>query len=359
MKSIYKTLTLLVLLAFLVMPTGSVFAKGLEDGKVVFGDSYTLESGQTLTGDLVVFGGAVEVQTNAIVDGNVVVMGGSIQLNGTVNHDVVLIGGTLSMAPTAVVGGNVVTIGGSLQKAEGAQIKGQIINGAAPMINIGNGTTMLPLFTSPAGPQVPTPPRFDFHFNPWKTTLNIFGQAFLMALLAALVVAFIPVPTQRVGQAIATQPVIAGGIGCLTALLVPFAFILLGLLTLTIILAPLTISLIGIGSILLVVAWIFGEIAIGFEVGHRLVKSFRGEWPLPLAAGLGTFLAVLVVNALGGFLWCFGWWAPMLLAALALGGVIMTRFGTRAALPPTTPVSGSAVSSIQSPPADNSLPPAN
>jgi len=362
MKTIYKIMTLLVLLAFLAIPTGSVFAKGLEDDKVVFGDSYTLESGQTLTGDLVVFGGAVEVQADATVEGNVVVMGGSIQLNGTVKQDVVLIGGTMSMGSTAVVGGNVVTIGGSLQKMEGAKIEGQIINGAAPMIDIGNGTTMLPLFSNqgtPQVPQAPQPPRFDFNFNPLQAALNTFGQAFLMALLAALVVAFIPVPTQRVGQAVVSQPVIAGGLGCITVLLAPVALVFLGLLTLTIILAPLTISLIGLGSILLAIALIFGEIAIGLEVGHRLVKSFRGEWPLPLTAGLGTFLTVLVVSGIGSLLACFGWWAPMLLGILSVGGVIMTRFGTRVALPPTTPVSGPEVPSVQIPPSDNSLPPAN
>src|SRR5512137_2944698 len=179
MKALYKTITLLVLLAFLALPTGAVFAKGMEDGKVVFGDSYTLKSGETLDGDLVVMGGAVEVQNNATVDGNVVVMGGSIQIDGTVNHDVVIIGGTMSLGSTAVVGGNVVTVGGSLQKADGAQVKGQVINSVAPAIDIANGTTMLPLFTSPVTPQAPQPPQFDFHFNPLRATLNAFGLSFL------------------------------------------------------------------------------------------------------------------------------------------------------------------------------------
>jgi hypothetical protein len=359
MKALYKTITLLVLLAFLALPTGAVFAKGMEDGKVVFGDSYTLKSGETLDGDLVVMGGAVEVQNNATVDGDVVVMGGSIQIDGTVNHDVVIIGGTMSLGSTAVVGGNVVTVGGSLQKADGAQVKGQVINSVAPAIDIANGTTMLPLFTSPVTPQAPQPPKFDFRFNPLDSTLKALGLAFLMALLAALVMALIPAPTQRVGQAISTQPVVAGGLGCITALLVPFAFLMLALLTLTIILAPLTISLIGIGTILLVVALVFGEIAIGYEVGYRLVKSFHGEWPLPLTAGLGTFLTVLVVNAVSGLLWCFGWWVPLLFGALAMGGIIMTRFGTRSALPPMTPVSGPITPSAPLPPTDTTLPPAS
>ena len=281
MKKITKFLTLLVLAALLVIPGSSVLAKGLDDGKVVFGDSYTLESGETLTGDLVVVGGAVEVQTDATVEGSVVVMGGSIKIDGTVEQDVVMIGGTVSLGSTAVVEGDVVMVGGSLQQVEGAEIKGEIINTTSPAVNIETGTAMLPMFNR--CPMPPEPPNFDFNFNPIRAALNVFGQAFLMALLAALVVAFIPVPTQRVGQAVSSQPMVAGGLGCLTALVAPIALIFLGLLTFTVILAPLTISLIGLGTILLAVALIFGEMAIGLEVGQRLVKSFRSEWPLPLS----------------------------------------------------------------------------
>jgi cytoskeletal protein CcmA (bactofilin family) len=356
MKTTFKFLTLLVLMAFLVMPTGSVLAKGLEDGKVVFGDSYTLQSGDTLSGDLVVLGGAVEIQTDATVEGNIVVMGGSMQVDGKVEGDVVMIGGTVSLGSNAVVEGNAVTVGGSLQRMEGAQIKGEIINTSAPMINIGNGASIPPLFDTPFSPE---PPRFDINFNPLWAVMRIFGQAFLMGLLAALIVAFIPMPTQRVAQAIATQPVVAGGLGCLTVIVAPVALVFLGLLTLTVILAPLTISLIGISAILLAVALIFGEIAIGLEVGQRLVKSFHAEWPLPLSAAMGTFLTVLVTSAVGSLLWCFGWWAPILLALLSVGGVIMTRFGTRTALPPMVPVSGPVAPVAMVNPPDAPLPPAS
>jgi hypothetical protein len=352
MKHMTKFLTLLVLAALLFIPGSSALAKGLNDGKVVFGDSYTLESGETLTGDLVVVGGAVDVQTDATVEGSVVVMGGSMKIDGTVEQDVVMIGGTVSLGSNALIEGDVVMVGGSLQQVEGAEIKGEIINTTAPEVNIETGTAMLPAFNVPDAPE---PPDFDFYFNPLTAALNVFGQAFLMALLAALVVAFIPVPTQRVGQAVTTQPMVAGGLGCMTALVIPVAFIFLVLLTFTVILAPLTISLIGIGSILLAVALIFGEMAIGLEVGQRLVKSFRSEWPLPLSAAMGTFLLVLVVQAIGTLLWCFGWWAPILLATVSVGGVLMTRFGTRAALPPMAPEVPAPQNTQPEPP----LPPAN
>lgn len=352
MKNIIKFLTLLVLTAMLAIPSSAALAKGLDDGKVVFGDSYTLESGETLTGDLVVVGGAVEVQADATVEGSVVVMGGSMKIDGTVEQEVVMIGGTVSLGSNAVVEGDVVMVGGSLQQVEGAEIKGEIINTTSPEVNISTGTAMLPLFNVPDAPE---PPNFDFHINPLRSAFNVFGQAFLMALLAALVVAFIPVPTQRVGQAVSSQPLVAGGLGCMTALVVPVALIFLVLLTFTVLLAPLTISLIGIGSILLAVALIFGEMAIGLEVGQRLVKSFRSEWPLPLSAAMGTFLLVLVVQAIGTLLWCFGWWAPILLSLISVGGVLMTRFGTRAALPPMAPEVPAVQNNLPEPP----LPPAN
>jgi cytoskeletal protein CcmA (bactofilin family) len=352
MKNITKFLSLLILAAMLVIPSSSVLAKGLDDGKVVFGDSYTLESGQTLTGDLVVIGGAVEVQTDATVEGSVVVVGGSMKIDGTVEQEVVMIGGTVSLGPNAVVEGDVISVGGSLQQVQGAEIKGEIINTISPEISLSTGTALLPTFDVP---ETPEPPDFDFYFNPLRSAFNVFGQAFLMALLAALVVAFIPVPTQRVGQAVSTQPMVAGGLGCLTALVVPVAFIFLGLLTFTVILAPLTISLIGLGAILLAVALIFGEMAIGLEVGQRLVKSFRSEWPLPLSAAMGTFLLVLVVQAIGTLLWCFGWWAPILLSIASVGGVLMTRFGTRAALPPMVPTGSADQNNLP----DSPLPPAS
>jgi len=282
----------------------------------------------------------------------VVVVGGSIKVNGTVEEDVVIIGGVIALGSEAVVEGDVVTVGGSLQQADGAEINGQVIDAVSPEFTIDNSAAMLPAIETLAAPK---PPQFDFNFNPLESALSVFGQAFLLALLAAVVVAFIPVPTQRIGQAVSSQPLVAGGLGCLTALVAPVALIFLGLLTFTVILAPLTISLIGIGAIMLAVALIFGEMAIGLEVGQRLVKSFRAEWPLPLSAAMGTFLTVLIVQAVGQFLWCFGWWAPMLLSILAVGGVLMTRFGTRAAMPPVDPSGTPAQVSAPEPP----LPPAS
>ncbi|MDP3184842.1 MAG: hypothetical protein Q8M58_06190, partial [Anaerolineales bacterium] len=59
------------------------------------------------------------------------------------------------------------------------------------------------------------------------------------------------------------------------------------------------------------------------------------QWHPSLAAGLGTFLLALVANIIG-LIACVGWLAPFLVTMLGIGGVIMTRFGARAAELPAT-----------------------
>ena len=84
MKNTLKLLSLVLLLALVLLPTSAVHARGfsdiLLDGRVVFGDNFTLESGDTLTGDLVVFGGNVKIEEDALVGGDMVVIGGNVTL---------------------------------------------------------------------------------------------------------------------------------------------------------------------------------------------------------------------------------------------------------------------------------------
>jgi lipopolysaccharide export system protein LptA len=62
MNKMLKTLTLLFLLVLLIAPASPAYAQSGEPGKIVFGDNFTLESGEELNGDLVVFCGNVTVE---------------------------------------------------------------------------------------------------------------------------------------------------------------------------------------------------------------------------------------------------------------------------------------------------------
>ncbi len=316
-----KLLSFFLLLALVFAPIQSASAKGLADGKVIFGDTYTLKSDETLNGDLVVFGGSANIEKGAKVEGNAVVIGGSLVVNGEVAGDVAVVGGAVTLGAESHVRGNLSTVGAMLTRTEGSQVDGEIFNTATSWQHGENGT-QTPL------PTPSVPPSVHINFQPFWSVVNVIGQALALGILAMLVMLFLTPHTQRVGQAIVGQPVIAGLLGLLTVVLAPLALVLL---IITILLIP--VALVAVIAIAL--AAVFGWIAIGLEIGERFTTAIKQQWHPSLAAGLGTFLLALVANIIG-LIACVGWLAPFLVTMLGIGGVIMTRFGARAAELPAT-----------------------
>jgi cytoskeletal protein CcmA (bactofilin family) len=322
MKTTFKLITLMLLLALAFMPTSTVqargFASGLLDGRVIFGDNFTLESGDTLTGDLVVFGGNVTVEEDATVQGDMVVIGGNVNLDGVVNGSAVIVGGSATMGETSIIKGDLVTIGGSLTRDPGSEIEGEVVtNIPAPDIQI-------PDFQVPNVPNPPTPPsppNVNFDFNPLGNFFQMIGTTIAVSLLAMLASLFLQPQIERVSQAVVGQPVIAGSIGLLTGVLAPIVLVILAV---TIILIPVVV----LAAAALALAWLFGLIAIGTEVGERFTRAINQTWAPPLTAGMGTFLMMIVVGGIG-MIPCIGWLTTSLVALLAIGGVILTLFGSQ------------------------------
>jgi hypothetical protein len=335
MKNMLKLFTLTLLLALLMLPTSVAYARGfsggLLDGRVIFGDDFTLESGDTLTGDLVVFGGNVAIEEEATVQGDLVVIGGNVTLDGTVTGSAVSIGGSTTMSETAVVKADLVTVGGSIARDPGAQVEGEVItNIPAPDIRIPD--VQVP--NVPVPPSPPNPPDVNWTFNPIASFFRMFGSAIAVSLLAMLASLFLQPQIERVSQAVVGQPVIAGSVGLLTGVMSPLIFVILAI---TIILIPVLV----LAAAALALAWLFGMIAIGTEVGERFTRAINQTWSAPLTAGMGTFLMMLVVGGIG-MIPCVGWLATSLVALLGVGGVILTLFGTQPyprLIAPVTPTS--------------------
>ena len=329
----YLRLSAFVLLAVLVLvPLQSAAAKGLTDGQVIFGQSFTLASGQTMQGDLVVFGGSATVEDGAKVDGNTLLFGGSLVINGEVSGDVALVGGSVTLGAHAHVHGNLSTVGASLVRADGSQVDGQIYNTATSWVGSGS-VGNLPVRPNTT-PSIPIVPNIHIFTNPFGAALNALGQALGLGLLAMLLMLFLAPHAQRVAQATASQPLIAGGLGLLTIVGAVIALVALSLFSILIVTLIVTVPLIIVISVVLSMAGVFGWIAIGLEIGERFTKAIHQEWHPALAAGLGTFALTLICSALTGIpvLNCIGWLVPFLLGLAALGAVVMTRFGTRTAL---------------------------
>ena len=335
-----KLIYVLALLTLLLLPVRSAYAwNQTMDGRVVVGQGFTLKSGETLDGDLVVIGGEVVIENNAIVKGDLVLIGGSLKLDGQVTGDAVVIGGVAAMGAASQVGRDMVTVGGSLQRADGAEIGGNIVTNLSPALTI----PAIP--TNP--PSVPKMPVFEISSSPFGQIFGILAQAILISVLAMTLMLFLHPQLDRVAQTIVSQPFMAGTIGFLTAMFAPIALVVL---VITLILIPVALA----GVFLLVLAWLFGIIAIGIELGDRFTKAIHQNWAPVLSAGLGTFMLMIVVGAVNSVP-CMGWLASVIVGLVGTGAVMMTMFGTRSTTGPGMSASTPAPAAAS----DNIIPPAS
>lgn len=328
MKVKFRTQALLLLLTLAFLPTGSAYAQGPGpgNGRVMFGTNITIESSEPFEGDLVLFGGNVTIEADAELNGDLVVIGGNILSEGLLDGDVVVVGGQINLEETAVVSGDVVLVGGQIQRAEGAEIEGDLINNVTPQIDIPNGRVPPPVPEVPSVPPVPSVPGVpsvvNVDFNPFLEFGRVFGSSLLMAFLGILAVLFFQERLDKVSHAVIAQPLTVGGIGLLSVII------------------GIALFLTVIPVVALVFAWLFGMIAIGKEIGERLGKVMHQDWAMAVSAGVGTFLLTFVlgsIDAVNNFSWvagCFTWIIPAVVGLLAIGSVVITRFGAQAVQSP-------------------------
>ncbi len=312
MKYIKHLIFVLVILALLWPATA--YAKEPFDDKVIFGGTFTLESGETLDGNLVVLGGAVTLEPDSVSNGDVVLIGGTVEIGGIVNGNFVGIGGAVRLGERALVNGDLVTIGATLRRADGSRVNGQVVN----------GLDIPSTFTAPNDVEIHSDhvPAIDVYVNPMFEVMWFFFRLCIWAALAVLVLMFFTTQTERVANAALSQPLVTGAAGLISAILAPLALITL---TITIIMIPVTF----VAVLVLVVAWLMGWIALGLEVGGRIAKTLDQEWAPAVSAGIGTFILLFVLSGFNHLVPCVGWLPQTLVGMWGLGAVLLTRFGTQ------------------------------
>lgn len=325
-----------VLFAFLIAVLLSVavvspaFAQGDGEGRVIFGQDYTVKSGEEVEGSLAVFGGDLTVKAEGVIDGDTVVfggevvveeggvikedlavIGGSITIAGEVDGDVASVGGDIRLKPTAEVGNDVIAVFGQVERPEGAYIGGQVVEGA------------------------------EFRFEPfygwrwggfegWRVNLfaNFLYRAFralvtIIAVMALglLVVALLPEQVKTAAAAVQATPFPSIGVGFLSL----FIFLLL---------TPILFIVVCIGwmawivlFIALAAAAIYGWVVMGSVVGERLLQAMKAAQPEPLASVLLGVLIITLISATP-VPPCIGFLFTLAVGSWGLGAVILTRFGT-------------------------------
>jgi acetyltransferase-like isoleucine patch superfamily enzyme len=311
-----KTAYWLLLAALLIMPVRAAYADdGTAHDRLIIGQNFTLPAGETLDGDLVVLAGEVTIGEGALIQGDLVVIGGGLRLDGEARGSAVVIGGSASLGAASSVGRDLVALGGSFQRADGSRIAGDIIT------NLSVTTERPPRATAIPGPALPPNPDLYFDFGPVGTFAGVLFQALALGLVAMLLSTFLRPQLDRVAQAVQEQPFAAGSLGLLTVFLAPFAIVLMAI---TLILIPLALA----AAFLLVLAWLFGVVALSHVVGERLTQAMHRRWEPVLTAGFGAFIVGVLLGT-SNQIPCIGWLASALIGLVGLGAATMTLFGTR------------------------------
>jgi hypothetical protein len=284
------------------------------EGKLVFGGSYILRSGEVLEGDLVIMGGEAYLQEDSLVDGAVVIFGGVLQADGEIKGELVSFGGQIDLGETAIVESDVVSFGGNLNYTESTEFGGELISEFPGPIDFN--------FSEDFNISSISPSRFWQSFNPVIEIMWLFLRSFIWAAVAVLVMLFLDKQVERISATVSAQPVISGGLGLLTVVVAPV--LLLGLIV-TIIGIPLSMVLVFI----LGLAWALGIVSVGYLVGIRIARMLNQTWVKPVNAGAGVFTLTFVINGIGLFVPCVGWFIPALVGMVGLGAVGLTRFGTQ------------------------------
>jgi hypothetical protein len=284
-------------LLFVASPSPSAQPVRTTDGSIsFFGGDYTIPADEVRDGNVTVYGGDGDIE--GTVSHDLVVFGGDVTVNGSVGHDVVIFGGEVHLGARADVGHDVTVLGGSLDRDPGAQVGHNVTEGG---FNVGALTRALP----------PLPPlaRLD-------TPLRL-GLSAAIVLLALLLQLLFPRQIALARDALDERPFASLGLGCLTAVA---GVLLAALLALTVILVLATAAL----TLALVAGCLLGLAALIALVGERLLGSLHVHVPaIPTVLIGGVLVAALVNVPVVGVV--FG----VLIASMALGAAVLTRFGTR------------------------------
>lgn len=291
MKEIMKRIIVFTIISFLLIPIAAAAAAEAKN-IVKIGSDIIIENGQTVN--------------------NVVDIGGQVTIYGLAEGNVLAVGGSIVLTNNAVVRGNVVCVGGVIAKSSGAQVFGDITE-----INSSNISTAVASV-------------FRGEMEGWSLIFNIISLCFfaVIFLIALLMTILIPRPLTAIVHEIQNRKSRSFFWGFLaTLMMVPFFMLL--------VVSIIGITLIPLAFTMLLLALIFGYIAVGTLIGNFLFHRISRGREKTL---VGQTLLGLILLWLIGWIPYIGWIAKVFALTLGLGGVLLALFGRKERLVTPPPV---------------------
>lgn len=312
-----RALAVLTAAALVILATaGTALATGAAPPVTMSADAFVPE-GAVHHGELVaVFG---DVRIEGTVTGEVVVVMGSLYISGTVESDVVSVLSPTTLTETSVVNGDLVNVGWQLDQEPGSRVRGELVTV--------NFMSLLP-FVEEGG------------FLKAIVLCIFILKLALLTLLFLFLVLISALAPRRLSIIAAALPR-RWGWAILAGLITWAAFLVTCLLLcITIIGCPLAMAL---SLAMLLTKWL-GLAAVFYLVGQTIGRNLFHRELTHLSSVLGGFViyALIYLIPMVGIIIC------LVLDLLAVGIVVLTRFGseeastTAAAGPPPPPSPPSA-----------------
>jgi cytoskeletal protein CcmA (bactofilin family) len=331
------------LVLLLLLPASAVLAEGpvvyADGGKIYVDEDVSLESGDTIHGDLGIFDGDLDLAEGGVVNGDVFIANGDADIGGRISGDLAVLDGDLHLTATGVVDGDVFAMGGEqdisgrvrgnlsalfgdmilrgsarvdgdlvvapgrIEREAGAQVRGDEIRDLripdVPFLpeSLDRVPELIPpdippMPEIPEIPELPQRPPIPARPSPGSSIGSFFGRLFSAGLLSvlligagAVIVFFWPRATRTVSECIATLPVQSFGLGLLTFLIAA--------------------GLEALAVVLMIVIVLIGAVLIGtvilIPLGLLLVLlSVLVLLPVPLVLGAGMVLGWVALADLVG-----------------------------------------------------------
>ena len=227
------------------------------------GGSVRLRPAAAISGDAALAGGTVDIEGS--INGKLSAAGGDVRINGPVAGNVSVAAGTLELGPEARIEGKLTFFGDQLHRDPAAQVLGGVKHKEGRRLHRHERTAA---------------ERF---VSGWIWTAGLM-------VLAALIAAALPGPSQRMAEALRQRPWITPLVGFLALTSVPIAAVLL---MITVIGIPLgVLAMVGYGVLLLA-----GYVWLAVVVGGMLLDRVSPETAARTAWRVGA--AVLAMLMLG------------------------------------------------------------
>lgn len=255
---------------------------------------------EAVEGDLQAAGGKIAIA--APVSGKARLAAGRVLIDAPVGGDVTVAAGRLELGPNARLGGALRFHGGRLDRDPGAQVVG-------PIEHERRHTREFTVF--------------DHSTGRWLWTAGLM-------VLAGLIAALLPGPSQRMAQELRERPWMAPLLGFIAITCIPVAAVLV---MITVIGIPVGVLALLAYAGLLLVGYVCVSVVVGGLLLDRLNAQAAGMWAWRAGAAVLAMLVLALLTRIpvaGGFI---------LFAALAVGvgAIVMAIFRARGTPPAASP----------------------